>query len=177
MFFYCYVYVFSLLCMFCSVHSVFIVPIGTLRLSWLRFVRVFSSAVRQMPGYNLQRRGTARTLPNQAIIFTRLVHRQFYFDRSGFESQKAFQPKLLIVLFYVLFLCKCVLYYCHWVSTQLQLTNIYDIKFTEVHNKWHRIRLQDKIRTSWNTYLKLRVFSTTPYDKWRGNARVSTQKR
>ena len=31
---------------------------------------------------------------------------------------------VFIVLFYVLFLCKCVLYYCHWVSTQFQLTNI-----------------------------------------------------
>jgi len=30
---------------------------------------------------------------------------------------------LLFVLFYVLFVCKCVLYYCHQVLTQLQLTN------------------------------------------------------
>ena len=50
-------------------------------------------------------------------------------DHSGFESQKAFQPKLLIVLFYVLFVCKCVLYYCHWVPTQLQLIYIYIHKY------------------------------------------------
>jgi len=30
----------------------------------------------------------------------------------------------LIVSFCVLFVCKCVLYYCHRVATQLQLTNI-----------------------------------------------------
>ena len=96
-----YLYVFLLLCMFCSVYSVFTVPAGTLRLPWLRFSRAFSSVVRQMPGYNSQRRDTARTLPK------------------------------LIVLFCVLFVCKCVLY-CHRVSTQLQV-NKYIIYLTMPH--------------------------------------------
>ena len=37
------------------------------------------------------------------------------------------------MLFYVLFECKCVLYYCHRVTTQLQLTNIYHI--SQEHQK------------------------------------------
>jgi hypothetical protein len=95
MYFYFYIYVFFLLCMLCSVYSVFIVPTGTLRLPRLSFFRAFSSVVRQMPGYKLQRRGTARTLPK------------------------------LIARFCLLFVCKCVLYYSHPVTRQLPLTNIY----------------------------------------------------
>jgi hypothetical protein len=93
-------YVFLLLCLcilivckLCSVYSV---------LPWLRFFRTFSSVVRQMPGYNSQRRDTVRTLPNYLIVLFCVLF-------------------VLVVLFYVLFVCKCVLYYCHWVSTQLQL--------------------------------------------------------
>jgi len=95
-----------LFCIFCFHHA-----------NWHALVTLtevspyFFLSCKQMPGYNLQRRGTACTLPN-------------LFDHSGFESQKVFQPKLLIVLFYVLFVCKCVLYYCHRLWTWLQLTNI-----------------------------------------------------
>jgi len=60
-------------------------------LPWLMFFCAFSSAVRQMPRQNPQRRGTARTLPNFCVV-------------------------LCIVCFVslsVLFVCICVLYYCH----------------------------------------------------------------
>ena len=50
------IYVFLLLCMLCSVYSVFIVPTGILRLPGLRFFPAFSSVERQMSGYNSQRR-------------------------------------------------------------------------------------------------------------------------
>jgi len=87
----------------------FHLPAGTLQLPWLRFFHTFSSVVTQMPGYNSQRRDTARTLPK------------------------------LIVLFCVLCVCKCVLYYCHRVLTQLQLKNtgcfIMFSVITNIYNK------------------------------------------
>jgi hypothetical protein len=78
-----------------------------------------------MPGYNSPRRGTARTIP---ITFLCCSVYCFFFV-------------LLYVLFFffgsfcVLFVCKCVLYYCHWVSTQLQLTNISIYQYINIQLK------------------------------------------
>jgi hypothetical protein len=43
---------------------------------------------------------------------------------------------ICFVSFCVLFMCKCVLYYCHRVATQMQLTNI--SYHTIWQNKWER---------------------------------------
>jgi len=65
------IYIFLLFCLSILIVClcIFIVLAGTLRLPWLRFFRNFSSVVRQMPGYNSQRRGTARTLPKMFVLF------------------------------------------------------------------------------------------------------------
>jgi len=49
---------------------------------------------------------------------------------QGITSQDGARSALsqILVFFYVLFVCKCVLYYCHRVTTQLQLINISYIK-------------------------------------------------
>jgi hypothetical protein len=64
------IYVFLLLCLRILIVCLctFIVPAGTLRLPRLRFFRAFSSVVMQMPGYNPQRRSTARNLPNFYVV-------------------------------------------------------------------------------------------------------------
>jgi hypothetical protein len=65
-----------------------------------------------MPGYTSQRRGTVHTLPNQRIVLFYVLF-------------------VLIVMFCVLFVCKRVLYYCHRVSTQLQLNISYQYSGTD----------------------------------------------
>jgi hypothetical protein len=92
---------------------------------WLRLFRAFSSVVRQMPGYTSQRWGMVHTLPNQWIM-----------------------------LFYVLFVCKCVLYYCHRVSTQLQLNILYH---TISYIISYHILYQNETSLKWNICVYLRI--------------------
>ena len=67
-----------------------------------------------MRGYNPQRRGTARPLPNFLCFCTYC---------------------LFCVVLCIVCVCNCVLYYCHRVATQLQLTNI----------SYHKRRIYEKI--------------------------------
>jgi hypothetical protein len=70
-------------------------------LPWLRFFRAFSSVVSQMPGWNTQRRGTARTLPNFCVALC------------------IFCVVLCIFCVVLCVVCICVLNNCHRVATQL----------------------------------------------------------
>jgi hypothetical protein len=81
----------------------------------------FSSVVRQVPGYNSQRRGTART----SEISFKFVDGYVYFY--------LFFVVMYLSLYsvYCVCVCECMLYCCHRVSTQLQL-NIYHFNFP-----WH----------------------------------------
>jgi hypothetical protein len=123
-------------------------PTGTLRLPLLRFFRAFSLVVRQMPRFSTQRRGTARTLPKNFVLF----HVLFVLCRSV----------------YCLCMCKCVLYYCDGVANQLQLNISYHIShhITSYH-KYFRMICADFCKKSSSLYpniLSMRASNFVP--KW-----------
>jgi hypothetical protein len=109
-----YVFLLLCLCIFIVCLYIFIVLGGTLRLPWLGFFRAFSSVVRQIPGYNSQSRGTARTLLKLSLLFYVL----FVVCHSVYCLFCAILCIVCFVPFCVLFVlchsvyCLCVNVYC-----------------------------------------------------------------
>ena len=106
MYFLCYDYIFSL--------YVYV------WLPWLRFFRAFSSVVRQMPGLNPQRRGTTHTIPNFCVVLCIFLLFYVFLCCSMYCSS---------VVLCIVYVCICVLNYCHRVATQLQLNISYHISY------------------------------------------------
>ena len=74
--------------------------------------------------------GLLRTMMKIYVVFSLSQHSYCYVFllwcvRILIVMYVPFWVICFIALFCVLFVCKCVLYYCLWVSNQLQLTNIY----------------------------------------------------
>ena len=105
-----------------------------------------------MTGYNSQRRGTARTLPNYVVNSVVLLLVVLF---------------CFIVLFYVLFVCKCVLYFCHRVATQLQITNTqYQYQYWKFPDKFYSVMpiqiLQCYTNTNFTVFCQYKFYSVLP---------------
>jgi hypothetical protein len=82
------------------------------------FFPCFSSVVRKMPGYTSQRRSTVRNLPTFNCVVLCIVFNYVV-------------PCIVFVdcVFLCILSCQCAPYYCHRVSTQLQLNISYHISY------------------------------------------------
>jgi hypothetical protein len=119
----------------CSVYCVFIVPTGTLRLPWLRFFPCFFLSCKANARVYL-----AKTEHGPQSSYFQLCC-SMYSVVLFYYSIVLFHVLFLIVLLYLLFFvdcvflcilfCKrtCIPYYCHRVSTQLQLNISYPISY------------------------------------------------
>jgi hypothetical protein len=169
MYYYCYVYVFSLLRMFCSVYSVFIVLLCVLAVCkyvfnyalqpfFLRLIvrsgsDVSTFATRRLHACHHARAPSGGTVGEKCprilpkCRFTRYIYGSFtcrkartwdsrlYFPSVGRRARNFFALKIREPANSATKgqhatsrppkpLCKYVLYYCHRVPTQLQLTNV-----------------------------------------------------
>jgi hypothetical protein len=93
----------------------------TFRLHYLRSFRAFSSVVRQMSGYNSQRRGTALNFQNFLIFLFIVMYVPFSVFCVLFVCKCVLYCCHRVSTKCVLFVCKCVLYFCHRVSTKCVL--------------------------------------------------------
>jgi hypothetical protein len=74
------------------------------------------------------------------VCFFLIVHIMYFYCYVYVFLLLCMFHSVYSVLFCVLFVCKCVLYYCHWVSTQLQLTNIYIYISYHISTLFHSIQ-------------------------------------
>ena len=119
------------LCILIACLRIFIVPAGTLRLPRLRFFYAFSSVVRQIPGYNSQRRARHSLFQKFLCCFMCCSFLSFcvlYVCKCVlYYCHRVFVCKCVLYYCHRVFVCKCILYYCHRVANHLQLTTIYHI--------------------------------------------------
>jgi hypothetical protein len=136
-------YVLLLLCMLCSVYFVFIMP------TW----HSPATLTEVYPCFFLSCKANAR------VKLAKTGHCP--------HSSKSVNCAVLvlfvsIVLFCVLFVCKCVLYYCHRVSTQLQLNISYNIIISSHLCTWPpKLSLWFQIKTVCAILISL-VWATRP---------------